>query len=262
MRKYWQLTKSQMQTNTAYSAWYWAGSISTIMRLLIMYFFWHAVYESRSTIENIDLSTMLTYIVIAMLLQGYVGGIGNELAENIRNGDVAIELMRPYDLIFKLISLDLGSKFTYFFRETIPMVVIAFLFMKLMFPTSIEVILLFLVSAFLGIWIGTFFDFIIGVLAFWTVNIWGLRVLKEGVFMFFSGALVPIVLFPEWLKSISLVLPFQSMIYVPVSIYTGILTGIDAYMAVGIQLIWVVALYILVRAIWAQALKQITIFGG
>ncbi|KAA0550109.1 hypothetical protein FZW96_01830 [Bacillus sp. BGMRC 2118] len=262
MKMYWQLTKSQMQMDTAYSAWYWAGSASTIMRLLIMYYFWHAVYANRSSIENIDISTMLTYIVVAMLLQGYVSGIGNELAERIRSGDIAIELLRPYDLIFKLISVDVGSKLTVFFRETLPIIVIVILFMKLNTPSSIEAMLLFIVSSFVGIWIGTFFDFLVGVIAFWTINIWGMRVLKEGVITFFSGALVPVVLFPEWLRAVSEYLPFQAMVYVPVSIYTGIISGTDAYWAISIQLIWLIALYVCVRFIWAQALKKITIFGG
>lgn len=262
MKKYLQLTKSQMQMNTAYSAWYWAGSVSTIMRLLIMYYFWHAVYANRTSIENINISTMLTYMVIAMLLQGYVSGIGNELAERIRSGDIAIELLRPYDFIFKLISLDIGSKITVFFRETLPIIVIAFIFMDLNFPMNLEALVLFLVSSFIGIWIGTFFDFLIGVLAFWTINIWGIRVLKEGVITFFSGALVPIVLFPDWLKALSEYLPFQSMVYIPVSIYTGMISGIEVYTAIGIQFLWLAGLYVLVRFIWSQALKTITIFGG
>ena len=110
MRKYWQIAKGRMQESTAYSAWYWAGTLSAVMRLLIIYFFWQAVYANQSTIENINLETMITYIVIAMLLQGFVGGVGNELAENIKDGNVAIELMRPYDMIFKMFAVDIVSK--------------------------------------------------------------------------------------------------------------------------------------------------------
>jgi ABC-2 type transport system permease protein len=262
MNKYWQIAKAKMQESTAYSAWYWAGSASTIMRLLIMYYFWQAVYTNQSTIENINLPTMLTYIVAAMVLQGYVGGIGNELAENIKSGNVAIELMRPYDMIFKMFALDIGSKIMYFFQGTLPIVVIAYFFLDLVRPSSLETILLFIISGIFGIWIGTFFDFLVGVLAFWTVNVWGVRVLKESLITFFSGALVPITLFPEWLKTITEFLPFQAMIYLPVSIYSGLITGMDAYIAIGIQLFWLALLYILVRIIWSQALKQITIFGG
>lgn len=262
MRKYLQMAKVKMQEGTAYSAWYWAGTASTVIRLLIIYYFWQAVYANQSTIENINLSTMLTYIVIAMILQGYVGGVGNELSQNIKNGNVAIELMRPYDMIFKLFAMDIGSKIMYFFQGTIPIVLIAYFFLDLNAPSSVGTILLFIVSGIFGIWIGTFFDFLVGVLAFWTVNVWGVRVLKESLIVFFSGALVPITLFPDWLRTITEFLPFQAMVFLPVSIYSGLITGTEAYMAIGIQLFWLVFLYALVRVIWAQALKQITIFGG
>ncbi|WP_442597988.1 ABC transporter permease [Neobacillus sp. D3-1R] len=262
MNKYWQIAKARMQENTAYSAWFWAGTFSSIIRLLIIYFFWQAVYENQSTLDNIDLPTMLTYIVIAMLLQGYIGGVGGGLAEDIKNGNVAIELMRPYDLIYKMFAIDVGSKIMYVFQGTLPLLIVAYFFLKLSFPTSIETILLFILSAGLGIWIGTFFDFLVGILAFWTVNIWGVRVLKESLVTFFSGALVPITLFPDWLKTITEFLPFQAMIYAPVSIYSGLLTGTDAYIAIGIQFFWFIFLYVLVRVIWSQAIKQVTIFGG
>ena len=262
MRKYWQIAKGPMQENTAYSAWYWAGTVSSVMRLLIIYFFWQAVYANQTTIQNINLETMLTYIVIAMLLQGFVGGVGNELAENIKEGQVAIELMRPYDMIFKMFAVDVGEKVMYLIQGTIPMILTAYFFMDLSFPKSPETMLLFIVSALVGIWIGTFFDFLVGVLAFWTVNVWGVRVLKESLITFFSGALVPITLFPDWLRTITEFLPFQAMVYLPVSIYSGLITGTEAYMALGVQLFWLISLYVLVRVIWSQAIKQITIFGG
>jgi ABC-2 type transport system permease protein len=142
------------------------------------------------------------------------------------------------------------------------MLLIAFFFMDISVRGSIETWLLFIVSAGLGLWIGTFFDFLVGVLAFWTVNIWGMRVLKESLVTFFSGALVPISLFPDWRRVITEFLPFQAMVYLPVSIYSGMISGSEAYLAVGLQFFWLISFYVLVRVIWAQAVKQITIFGG
>ncbi|RSK26274.1 hypothetical protein EJF36_05045 [Bacillus sp. HMF5848] len=262
MRKYIKIAKSQMQVASTYSAWYWAGSASTVMQLLIMYFFWHAVYENRTSINSISLSSMLTYVVIAMLLSRFVSGVGNLLSENISNGNVAIELLRPYDLIFKMIAIDAGEKVTVIIREALPMIIVAVIFLQITMPVSFLSGILFTVSAVLGICIGTLFDFIVGVLAFWTINIWGLRVLKEAMVTFFSGALIPIILFPDWLKALSQYLPFQAMVYTPVSIYTGILTGTDMYVAIAMQIVWVAVLYIAVRLIWLVAMKKITIFGG
>ena len=263
MRKYLELLKSQIKVETAYLAWYWADVASTLLRLVIMYFFWVAVFHNRTEISSISFESMITYVVIAMMLENYVSGAGNEMARNIKNGDIALELLKPYDYLTKLIFMDLGSKANSFVRTTIPIFLVAIIFIGIGAPLSWESALLFCASMLVGILIGTQIDLIIGVLAFWTVNVWGLRVLREAVIKFFSGALVPLTLFPSWFQEVSSFLPFQSMIFVPVAIYTGqIPMGTQAFMAFATQLFWLCILFVLVRLGWAQAVKKVTVFGG
>ncbi|UAL45688.1 ABC-2 family transporter protein [Sutcliffiella horikoshii] len=263
MRKYLELLKSQIKVETAYLAWYWADVVSTLLRLVIMYFFWVAVFQNRTEISSISFESMITYVVIAMMLENYVSGAGNEMARNIKNGDIALELLKPYDYLTKLIFMDLGSKANSFVRTTIPIFLVAIIFIGIQAPPSLEVAILFLASMLVGILIGTQIDLIIGVLAFWTVNVWGVRVLREAIVKFFSGALIPLTLFPGWFQEVSSYLPFQSMIFVPVAIYTGqIKMGPDALIAFATQLFWLALLFIVVRVVWTQAVKKVTVFGG
>ncbi|MET3194872.1 hypothetical protein [Gottfriedia sp. OAE603] len=74
MVKYWELAKSQMKVDSAYTAWYWAETCSAILRLLITYYFWLAVYENNESIKGIGFQSMLTYIVVAMIIEQYVSG--------------------------------------------------------------------------------------------------------------------------------------------------------------------------------------------
>jgi ABC-2 type transport system permease protein len=262
MRKYIEFARVQMQVHATYSAWFWANTFSVLLRMLVIYFFWQAVYSNRSEIESLSFDGMITYIIIAMFLQMFVSGVGRELAHTIKDGNIAIELMRPYHLITRLIAMDIGDKVIYFIRGALPLGILAFVFMDVALPSTWQSGILFFLSALMGIWIGTFFDLLIAILAFWTINLWGLEVMKEAVVSFFSGALVPLILFPEWFQNVSLFLPFQAMVYVPVAIYTGILTGTEAWLAVGSQLVWAVLLFGLLRVLWSVAMKKVTIFGG
>ncbi|MBH0357138.1 ABC-2 family transporter protein [Bacillus toyonensis] len=263
MRKYWELLKSQIKIDTTYRAWYWANTISSILRLFIMYFFWLSVYENKTEIAEIPFSSMITYIVLAMLLESYVTGVGTTLATNIKEGNISIELLKPYNYLDKLVFMDLGSKFSNLFKTTIPVLFFAVIFLDIELPQSIESFLLFLPSMLMGILIGTQLDLIIGVLAFWTINIWGLKVLREAIVKFLSGALVPLTLFPDWFQGISNYLPFQSMIYIPISIYTGqIEAGSASLLALVTQFFWLITIFILVRIIWHFSVKKVTIFGG
>ncbi|AIQ63621.1 hypothetical protein PSTEL_11555 [Paenibacillus stellifer] len=262
MRKYWEIMKGQIKLDTAYAAWYWSSTASTILKLLVVYAFWHAVYENRTTVGAVPLDTMLTYVVLAMMLGEYVSGVGNQLASSVRDGSVAVELMKPYNLLDKLVALDLGRKITAIIRETIPMLVLAFLFLHINGPVSAGAGLLFILSSVLGILIGSQLDLIIGIAAFYLDYVWGLRTMRDAIISFFSGALVPLTLFPGWLQTVGYFLPFRSMVHVPVAIYTGQITGTDALLAMGVQVCWLAGIFAGIRMIWRIALKRVTIFGG
>lgn len=262
MRKYWEMLKSQIKLDTAYSAWYWAGTAATIFQMLIIYSFWHAVFENRTTVSDMTLQAMITYTMLAALLNNLTSGVGAALANQVRDGSVAIELMRPYNLLDKLVALDFGDKLSRIVREGTPMLAISFIFLGVSAPASWEAVPLFVFSAILGILIGSQLDLIIGIAAFWLDYVWGLRVLRGAILLFFTGALVPITMFPEWLRTLSMYLPFQSMVFVPVSIYNGHLSGVAAFQAMGIQLIWLAGIFIGIRMVWSYAIRRVTIFGG
>ncbi|PEZ02908.1 hypothetical protein CN326_19130 [Bacillus sp. AFS018417] len=262
MRKYWEMLKVQIKLDASYAAWYWAGTFAIIVKLCTLYYFWTAVYENKQTVGALSLTNMLTYMVIALLLEQYVSGVGDNLARMIKQGDIALELMKPYHLLDKLVAMDIGQKISNSIRTTFPMLLFSIWFIGIELPQSLESFGLFIISVILGILIGTQLDLIIGILAFWTINVWGLRLLRDSIIQFCSGALVPLSLYPHWFQEISIFLPFQSMVYIPVSIYTGSISGSAAYMAIATQFIWFMLIAVLARFLWALAIRKITIFGG
>jgi ABC-2 type transport system permease protein len=205
---------------------------------------------------------MITYAVVATMLNSYSTGIGKNLSDNVRSGNLAIELMKPYDILNKLVSIDIGQKITSTIRETVPMLIIAYFFLHIHLPSTLSVFFLFLCSTFIGILIGAQLDIIIGVCAFWLKNTFGLRMMKGAVVTLFTGALIPISLFPDWLKTTCRYLPFQSMVYIPISIYLGNLNVMDAIQAILIQVLWLFIVVILIRLLWTFALRKVTIYGG
>lgn len=262
LKKYWEIAKSQMNLRMAYNAWFWASLASSLMQLLVLYYFWSAVYQHSETVGGMALQGMITYFILATLLNQFVSADGDSLAEGIRNGNVAIELMRPYNLLLKIMAVTLGGHITNLFRGALPVLVVAGLFLGIDLPASWAHAGLFLLSAALGVLIGWQFDLMLSMVSFWTVNIWGIQVLRRGVLLFFTGALVPISLFPAWLKSLSNYLPFQSMVYVPVSIYTGTLSVTAALGALALQAAWLVAMFTALQLLWRRAIRSVTILGG
>jgi len=78
IRKYTALMRSQIKVDLAYTAWYWASMFSVTMRLFILYFFWQAVYANKTDVSGISLSTMLTYAVLATMIDQFRGACDDD----------------------------------------------------------------------------------------------------------------------------------------------------------------------------------------
>ena len=262
MRKYWELAKSQIKVDIAYISLHWTSMCSGILKVFLLFYFWKAVYANRSTINEMNFSTMITYVIIALMLESYVSGVGNNLSRGIKNGEIANELLKPYHYLDKLVSLDIGFKISNLIRISFPMFLISVLVLRVELPGSPVSLFLFLISALFGVLIGTQLDLLIGILAFWTTNTWGIKILRDSIIKFFSGALVPLTLFPQWFQIIGDYLPFKHMIFIPVSIYVGQFNTHESINCLLFQFLWLILLFSIVRIVWMLSIRKITIFGG
>jgi ABC-2 type transport system permease protein len=81
------------------------------------------------------------------------------------------------------------------------------------------------ISVALGRSVLFFFDSIFACLAFYSIETWGLSVVRVGVPTFFSGALVPLAMMPDWLQRVAAILLAVS--------YRVWLFGLRHYTSVG-----------------------------
>jgi ABC-type uncharacterized transport system permease subunit len=129
-------------------------------------------------------------------------------------------------------------------------------------PASARAGGLYVVSLIGGYTVTMMLTLILGLIAFWTLEISGLTMLYILVGQFFAGALVPIPFFPGPLRVIADLLPFQSTTYTPVAIYVGRLTGTPALQAIAVQLAWTAVLGLVAKAMWSRALHRVVVQGG
>src|SRR6266545_1906442 len=141
-------------------------------------------------------------------------------------------------------------------NQTINYILLAFIFMPLTsndliwefglyFPTELSTWLAFMISALLGFTVMFFFNWFLACFTFYTTEIWGLGVLVDGMTFFLSGALVPLVMMPEWIRNIVLSIPFAQALAVPVGLVTGITPLSDAPRVWFIQILWILGMWII-----------------
>src|SRR5690606_19554835 len=112
----------------------------------------------------------------------------------------------------------------------------------------------FLVSVALASGVGFAVRFLTNLSTFWLLDNRGVDQLVTMALLFFSGMLVPIVLFPSWLEATARALPFAAMIQLPVELFmgrhdtTGEIVGV-----LIVQAGWLIALLAAGRAMLAAA---------
>ena len=240
------------------------ATFGALLTMALVYYLWTAIYRSAATMP-LSYQALITYVCLGQAFSSARPGqrrVLGWIGYRIRSGDILIDLLRPTDYQLHAFSDTLG----WYLMETVfvslPSYLLAFIFFGINPPASPEAALGFVVSL-----LGAFFlvfsmDFFIGLMAFWTFAIWGLGYAKLAVIDILAGTIIPLTLFPEWLRRIALALPFQGMAYTPLAIYIGSIQGSAIWMSILKQFAWGVGLVVLTRLIWLRAKRRLEIQGG
>jgi ABC-2 type transport system permease protein len=254
---------NSVKLNLAYSIWFWVEFFGQILMMMILVYFWKAVYANADTVGGLSKETMMSYILFAQMLAPLTRwSLILDFGGLIREGAVAIEMVRPVDMQGRFYVEWLTSVGINILRQAIPLGVIAWLFFDLPVPTDPAVWGAFALSVALGITVLFLFDWTYAQLAFYTTEAWGLHILREGVAIFFSGSMIPLAILPDWLQTIAAGLPFGQALGAPVSLLTGITPVSAAPRLWAMQVVWLVVLFALSRYSFRVASRKVTVQGG
>jgi ABC-2 type transport system permease protein len=117
--------------------------------------------------------------------------------------------------------------------------------------------------ALLGAWVITFFVMtLIGTLSFFIESSASIFDIWIACFMILSGYLVPLELFPSWVRKVADVLPFRYTLGFPVEILIGMSTRADIVRGLVIQWTYCGASVLAALAFWRAGVRRFGAFGG
>jgi ABC-2 type transport system permease protein len=240
-------------------------AISLVCMVLLVYL-WRAVYRSATSLD-LPLRDLLTYVCLGQAFNfARIGWAQRRLLFSINHsletGNIVFDLLRPADYQAMQFAQVLGQYLTEMVLINAPAYVVALVAFGIAPPASPAAALGFglsLVGAFL---VAFSLDFLLMILAFWTFSAGGIIYARRAAVDLLAGSIIPLALFPDWLRTIALALPFQSLANVPISIYLGRITGAAIWWNFLVQLGWALALALLTRLIWLRALRRLVIQGG
>ena len=263
MDKYFVMIRMRFLTMLAYRMEYYTGIIIYSINIGAYYFLWKAIYGSQGEIGNVDFVQMTTYVAIGWMARSfYYNNIDREIAADIQEGKVAIELIRPYDYVLMKTAQAFGEGVFRFFCFAVPGFIIVSLLFPVHLPSDPFLWVSFFVSIFFSFLIFTQINLAVGLTTFFFYNNRGFMRAKRILLDLLSGLLIPVYLFPAWVQSIFTFLPFQSISYVPSMIFSGGFTTELVYLSIGKQLLWSVILIVPIMLLWRTAKKIVVVQGG
>jgi ABC-2 type transport system permease protein len=225
-----------------------------------------AVWHQEHNAGGYDATDAVTYVWIGQALLMTValwgGGTTDDLAERIRTGDVAIDLYRPVGLIGWYLAGDLGRAAYHVLTRGVAPTILGLLLFDIVLPSTPEAAVGFVVSLLLAIVTSFAIRFLVACTAFWLLDQTGVRMLSGVLAIFLSGMTLPLVIFPEPLRSIALALPWASYLQTPADIWLGHRTGTALLGGLALQVLWIAVLLAMCQAVLDAATRKVVVQGG
>jgi ABC-2 type transport system permease protein len=245
---------------------YYAGILTYLINVTVYYFIWTAVFAKTpagTSIAGYNLPQILTYVSVGWIIRSfYWNTIDQEMAYEVLEGKIAMELIKPVSIQWMWIARAAGESAFRVLMLTAPFALVISLLFPVGRPASVAHLALFLLAA-----VGSFLlmaanNFMIGTCAIPLKSILSLIRAKFWLIELLSGLLIPLSFFPRPLQTISHWLPFEHIAYTPLQIYLGKLTLAESGWALGREFLWVALLLWAGHAWWNRAAQKITIHGG
>lgn len=258
-----ELIKVDIKINLAYAANAWGAFIVTLFQIFVFYYIWMAIYKTDSVINGISKDQIITYIILSRIIYAQITwGFIPRLGRIIQTGAISMEMLRPMDFQALMFFERIGDFIAFSMMTALPLLIISSLTLGIQPPQDGLTLFYSVLSFLMAMAISFFFEFFVGLMTFYTNFSWGLQSFQEAFISLFSGALIPLSFFPDWLKTIANWLPFQQMSYSPISIYLGLAKGAEVHRILGFQLMWLLLMLVLARLFFTFAIKRVTVQGG
>jgi ABC-2 type transport system permease protein len=200
------------------------------------------------------------FLAVFVIRQFTVVWVVWEFEREVVEGKLSPRLLQPIDPVWHHVASHLGERVA---RMPFSFLLVVFFF--LLYPQAFWIpdlwhTCLFLLAVSLAFALRFLTQYTFALCAFWTERASAIEQFYFLFFMFLSGMIAPLELFPAALRQVLLWTPFPYMIYFPASLLLGLPVNVAQGFAAII--IWTILFYILNRWLWRQGLKQYSGMGA
>lgn len=242
---------------------YFTGIVTYSLNVTIYYFIWTALFRNGPSMAGYNLPQILTYVSVGWIIRSfYTNTIDHEMAYEVIDGKIAMDLIKPISVPWMWISRAMGESAFRLGLLTVPTALVITFVFPTQAPASRGDFGLFLLATLGSFFLMAAIGFIIGTCAIPLKSILALVRAKQWLIELLSGLLLPISFFPHPIQVAMAWLPFEHIAYTPLQLYLGKLSGTRALHALAAEWLWVAALLVLAHLWWDHSLRRLSIQGG
>ncbi|MEV4759192.1 ABC-2 family transporter protein [Micromonospora sp. NPDC049559] len=242
-----------------------AGAFTnTVFGFLRCYVFLAVAHGSGGMAAGYDAPQLATFVWVGQGLLAVVLLWGwTDLADRIRTGDVASDLLRPIHPVTSYLATDLGRAAYAVLTRFVPPVLTGPLFFDLYLPTHWSTVPLFVVSVLLAVVISFGCRYLVNAVGYWLADVRGpmtLWTLASGVL---AGLYFPLRFLPDWaVLLLWAATPFPGLLQTPLDVLVERDPPATRLGLVALQLAWAGLLLLACRAVQRRAERHLVVQGG
>ncbi len=266
LRLKWLILRTAMEERLVYRGDFAFATLVRFLPIVTQVFLWRAIFDNNPTkqLQHYRYEDMVAYFLLVMVARAFssMPGLATGIAESIRNGSVRKYLLQPVDMLDYLFWHRVAHKLVYYAVAAGPFALVFWLCRSYLpdWPSGM-VMTAFLVSLLFGFVIGFLIESLIGLIAFWFLEVSSLIFIYMMLNYFLSGHMIPLEWIDGWIPWVHY-LPLRYLAYFPAAVMLGRIPEADLPAELTIQATWIVVLLIANRAAFHYGVRRYGAFGG
>jgi len=261
---YLHLARNRFLSLLAYRANFWTGVVIYLVYFGSYYYLWKAVFEAGGeSLGKLTFPQMAAYLGAGWMGRAFwFNNLDREIAREVREGSLALQLIRPYNYLGARVVEALGEGFFRFVFYALPGLFLAALLASFPLPASPWQWGAFLAALLIGFLVNSLLNCLFGLLSFFFLRNEGFLWAKRVAVDVLSGVFLPLDLYPGFLRPLLASLPFSLISYFPNRAFAGLLSPSEFLRETVLGLSWMAILTLGLALLWDRARRRLVVQGG
>ena len=266
----WCILRTSIEERLVYRADFAFATLVRFLPIITQIFLWGAIYnatgpQDEKMINGYTYGDMVAYSLLVMVGRAFssMPGLTTGIARDIRDGSIKKFLIQPIDLLDYLFWHRVAHKLVYYVVAFLPFAFV-FWICRDYFRGRPDLVTFagWCVSLLLAFLIGFLIESLMGLCAFWFLEVSSLVFVYMLLSYFLSGHMLPLDWLPAPYGDAIRFLPFKYLAFVPAAIPLNKYNHQQLAIELSQGFVWVIVLLLLNRIALSRGLRRYSAYGG